>query len=239
MDLNREEMIVRNLPLVSFVVGKMADENGNAAFEREDAVAYGIEGLIQAVDSFDANRGATFAGFAIRRIRGSILDASRRLDVLPRSLRRSAREIERANLELAAQLGRWPTQKELAFKLGMPLTVLQELQGRTAHRVVSLERIMEEKPGEGGSVWEAADPDELGDPAVAADRQASMLLLDAVLRDLPPRDRLVLQLRYGRGLAFHEIGAQLNLSESRVCQIHKRVLAAVRVSLRRELELVA
>ena len=117
MDPKRDDMIVKNLPLVSFVVSKMSDENGNRSFDREDAVAYGVEGLIQAVDSFDPSRGTTFASFAIRRIRGSILDAIRRMDVLPRSLRKSAREIEKANLELASQLGRWPSLNELAFRV--------------------------------------------------------------------------------------------------------------------------
>src|SRR3990172_7836115 len=104
-------MIVQNLPLVAFVVGKMSDESGNSIIDREDAMAYGVEGLIQAVDNYDPERGTTFASFAIRRIRGSVLDAIRRLDILPRSLRKSAREVERANLELATMLGRWPTLK--------------------------------------------------------------------------------------------------------------------------------
>jgi RNA polymerase sigma factor for flagellar operon FliA len=239
MNPKRDDMIVKNLPLVSFVVGKMSDENGNGAFDREDAVAYGVEGLIQAVDNFDPERGATFASFAIRRIRGSILDAIRRMDVLPRSLRRSAREIEKANLELAAQLGRWPTPNELAFKLGMPVRELRDLQGQTASRLVSLERIMDEKSNEGGSAWEAVDPDELGDPAAAADRRASMALLDQALGRLPARDRAILQLRYGRGMAFHQIGKIMGLSESRVCQLHKRILSSLKVHLRRDLELAA
>jgi len=235
----REEMIVQNLPLVSFVVGKMSDENGNSALDREDAVAYGIEGLIQAVDSYDPSRGTTFASFAIRRIRGSILDAIRRMDVLPRSLRRGARELERANIELAAQLGRWPTQRELAMKLGMSLRELQDLAGHSASRVVSLERIMEEKTAEGASPWEASDPDEFADPAAAADWKASMMLLDQALTRLPSRDRAILQLRYGRGMAFHEIGELMGLSESRVCQLHKRILSSLRHSLSHDLEAAA
>jgi RNA polymerase sigma factor for flagellar operon FliA len=239
MDPKRDDMIVKNLPLVSFVVSKMSDENGNRNFDREDAVAYGVEGLIQAVDSFDPSRGTTFASLAIRRIRGSILDAIRRMDVLPRSLRKSAREIEKANLELAAQLGRWPTQNELAFKLGIPVRELKQLQGQTASRLVSLERVMEEKSADGASPWEAVDPDEFGDPAMAADRHASMLLLDEAMRRLPARDRAILQLRYGRGMAFHEIGKVMGLSESRVCQLHKRILSSLRASLRRELNAAA
>lgn len=239
MDAKREDMIVKNLPLVSFVVGKMSDENGSSVMDREDAIAYGVEGLIQAVDNYDPTRGTTFASFAIRRIRGSILDAIRRMDVLPRSLRKSAREIEKANLELASQLGRWPTQKELAFRLGLAVPELRDLQGHTASRLVSLERVMEEKAAEGASPWEASDPDEFGDPAAAADRKASMMLLDQALATLPARDRAILQLRYGRGMAFHEIGKLMDLSESRVCQLHKRVLSSLRARLKRDLEIAA
>lgn len=239
MKAGREDMIVRNLPLVSFVVGKMSDQNGSSALDRDDAVAYGIEGLIQAVDSYDPERGATFASFAIRRIRGSILDAIRRMDVLPRSLRKGARELERATMELTVQLGRWPTQRELAMKMGIPLRELQSLAGHSSSRVVSLERIMEDKTGEGSSHWEASDPDEYSDPATAADRKASMMLLDGALTSLPARDRAILQLRYGRGMAFHEIGSLMGLSESRVCQLHKRILSSLRQRLARELEAAA
>jgi len=239
MDTAREEMIVRNMPLVSFVVGRMSDENGSSALDREDAVAYGIEGLIQAVDSYDPTRGTTFASFAIRRIRGSILDAIRRMDVLPRSLRKGARELEKATLDLASNLGRWPTQRELALRLGLPLRELQGLVGHSSSRVVSLERIMEEKGGEGSSPWEASDPDEYSDPAAAADRRASMVLLDGALTTLPHRDRAILQLRYGRGMAFHEIGALMGLSESRVCQLHKRILTGLKHRLTREMEAAA
>src|SRR4029078_6435934 len=138
METKREAMILKNLPLVTFMVGRMSEESGGT-IDREDALAYGVEGLIQAVDSYDETRGTTFASFAIRRIRGSILDASRRQDILPRalpkmhtersgrrtilprSLRKSTREVERANLELAHALGRWPTSRELAARMEMPV----------------------------------------------------------------------------------------------------------------------
>jgi RNA polymerase sigma factor for flagellar operon FliA len=239
MDESRQDMIVRNLPLVSFVVGKMTDENGSSAIDREDAIAYGVEGLIQAVDAYDPTRGVTFASFAIRRIRGSVLDAIRKMDVLPRSLRKGARELERATLELAASLGRWPSQSELAKRLEMPLRDLQSLAGHSSSRVVSLERVMEEKSGEGASPWEASDPDEFSDPAAAADRKAAMMLLDGAVTNLSHRDRAILQLRYGRGMAFHEIGQLMGLSESRVCQLHKRILSGLRHRLTREMDMAA
>ena len=228
-------MIVQNLPLVTYVVGKMSDENGSSVIDREDAIAYGIEGLIQAVDSYDPERGTTFASFAIRRIRGSILDAIRRMDILPRSLRRNAREVERASLELSQSLGRWPSTKELALKTGMGTEQVLSIMSHSGTRTVSLEKMMGDGTQEGSSPWEAADPDELTDPAAATDRKASMQLLGLALGSLSNRDKTIVQLRYGRSLAFHEIGRLMNLSESRVCQLHKRILSSLNKRLRSEI----
>jgi len=236
---DREEMILQNLPLVAFVVGKMADESGAFPIDREDAMAFGTEGLIQAVDNFDPTRGTTFASFAIRRIRGAILDAVRRMDMLPRSLRRSARELERANLELANMLGRWPTLKELALKLGMPLEQVRSIMGHSSARMVSLEKMMGDGNQEGSTPWEAADPDEFPDPALAADRKAALQLLGSALNSLSTRDKAIVKLRYGRSMPFHEIGRLMNLSESRVCQLHKRIISSLNKRLRKDLETAA
>ena len=239
MDANREEMIVKNLPLVTFVVGKMSNESGAGPVDRDDAIGFGIEGLIQAVDNYDPERGTTFASFAIRRIRGSILDAIRRMDVLPRSLRKSAREIEKANGELAAALGRWPTLAELALKMGIPKEQLSRLVGHANSRLVSLERMMADRTSEGASPWEAPDQDTYADPAASADRKASLRLLGEALGTLSSRDRVIVKLRYGRSMPFHEIGRRMNLSESRVCQLHKRILSSLRLRLERDRELAA
>ena len=230
---NREKMIVRHLPLVTFVVGRMSSENRAATgLDREDAIGYGVEGLIQAVDNYDPRRGTSFASFAVRRIRGSILDAIRKQDPLPRSLRRSARELDHASQELASQLGRWPTHRELATRLGLNLHELHSLLSRTNPRVVSLERSLEDGAGDGQThTWDPVDDDEEGDPARATELKATMRLLSEALKTLTPRERAILRLRYSESLAFHEIGGLMGLSESRVCQLHKKILA----SLRREL----
>lgn len=232
----REDMIVRNLPLVTFIVSKMADESAASPIDREDAIAYGTEGLIQAVDNFDPSRGVTFASFAIRRIRGSILDAIRRNDLLPRSLRKGTRELEKANLELANMLGRWPTAKELAMKLAMPLEQVRSLIGHGGTRIVSLEKMMGDGTPEGSTPWEAADPDETPDPALAVDRKAVSQLLGQALNTLSFRDREIVRLRYAKAMPFHEIGRRMNLSESRVCQLHKRILTGLNKRLRNDME---
>ena len=202
----REEMIVRNLPLVTFIVGKMADASGASPIDREDAIAYGTEGLIQAVDNYDPERGVTFASFAIRRIRGSILDAIRRNDLLPRSLRKSTREVEAANLELANMLGRWPTTKELAMKLAMPLEQVRTIMGHGGSRVVSLEKMMVGGSSDGAGPWEAADPDRppIRPPPWTARPHHSCL--GQALNALSHRDKEIVRLRYGKAMPFHEIG---------------------------------
>jgi RNA polymerase sigma factor for flagellar operon FliA len=225
-------MILRHMPLVSFVVNRLSsDHQRTLGLDREDAMSYGVEGLIQAVDGFDPDRGTSFASFAVRRIRGSVLDAVRRQDPLPRSLRRRTRQVEQAAQELATQLGRWPTQKELAMKLGVTQRDVRDIQQHASSRFVSLERALQFDSGEGSQRWDPVDGDEQGDPALALERRASLNMLSEAVEGLNERDRAILKLRYGEARPFHEVGQQLGLSESRVCQLHKRILRQLRRQL--------
>jgi RNA polymerase sigma factor for flagellar operon FliA len=222
-------MIMRHMPLVAFVVSRMSTDNQKTlGLDREDALAYGIEGLIQAVDAFDETRGVSFASFAVRRIRGSILDAIRKMDPLPRSLRKSTREVEQASQELAAALGRWPTQREIALRLGIPLDQLDDIQRHASSKFISLEHALQDRGGDSAPSFDPVDEDESGDPARAADHSASLAMLDDAVRHLNPRDRAILRLRYAESKPFHEIGQMMGLSESRVCQLHKRILSTLR-----------
>jgi RNA polymerase sigma factor for flagellar operon FliA len=237
MAKNREQLITKHLPLVAFVVNRMsADGGGAAGVEKDDAIGYGMEGLVQAVDAYDPDRGTTFASFAIRRIRGSILDAVRKQDPLSRSLRRSAKEIEQVSQELAVQLGRWPTHKEIAFRMGISSARLQQLKWRTNSRLVSLEYSLECRPSHGGNYgWDLADEDALTDPAQATEQKVALGFLVDAVSSLSERDKAIVQLRYGESRPFHEIGELLGLSESRVCQLHKRILCLLRRELQPQL----
>ncbi|MCH7811595.1 MAG: sigma-70 family RNA polymerase sigma factor [Chloroflexi bacterium] len=229
----RTEMILRNKPLVTMVVNRLSgDRYSILGLDREDAISYGVEGLIQAVDSFDASRGTTFASFAVQRIRGSILDAIRREDPLPRSLRRSTREVEKAAQELATALGRWPTEKELAVRLGRSRSEVREVRRHAASRFLSLEHVLDERARDDGSLsWDPVDEDDRGDPPVAAERNAALRRLGEMIGLLSKRDQRLLRLRYGESRPFHEVGGILGLSESRVCQLHKRILRQLRTWL--------
>jgi len=238
--VERQQMIMQHMPLVAFVVGRMSTDNQKTlGLDREDALGYGIEGLIQAVDAFDAERGTSFASFAVRRIRGSILDAIRKMDPLPRSVRKSARELEAASQALAGDLGRWPTPKEVAFRLGIPVEQLRQVQRHAASKFISLEHALQDRSGDGAPSLDPVDEDDYGDPAKAADHNASLELLDIALDRLNARDRAILRLRYSDGKPFHEIGAMMGLSESRVCQLHKRILSNLRRHLHAQFEAAA
>jgi RNA polymerase sigma factor FliA len=233
----RQEMITRHMPLVAFVVSRMSTDNQKTlGLDREDALAYGIEGLIQSVDAYDETRGTSFASFAVRRIRGSILDAIRKMDPLPRSLRKSTREVEHASQELSASLGRWPTPKEIAFRMGIAVEQLDGIQKHAGSRFISLEHALQDRGGESAPAFDPVDEDESGDPAKAADHNASLNLLDEALRGLTVRDRAILRLRYSEAKPFHEIGQLMGLSESRVCQLHKRILSVLKRQMNSRLE---
>ena len=235
----RDETILRNMPLVAFVVNRLStDRSRTLGLDREDAMSYGVEGLIQAVDGFDETRGTRFASFAVRRIRGAILDAVRRQDPLPRSLRRSARQLDQATQELATRLGRWPTKRELALRVGMSLQAVQQIQSHASSRVVSLEHALVDGSREGHR-WDPANQDDRDDPARAAEQRASLAYLRIAIGRLTERERAILQLRYGESKPFHQVGKILGLSESRVCQLHKRILGQLRRQLADALEQAA
>jgi RNA polymerase sigma factor for flagellar operon FliA len=113
----------------------------------------------------------------------------------------------------------------------MPLEQLEETMKHASSKFISLEHAMQDRGGDGSPSLDPVDDDETGDPARAADHNASLAMLDNALRDLNARDRAILRLRYAEAKPFHEIGQLMGLSESRVCQLHKRILA----SLRREM----
>jgi RNA polymerase sigma factor for flagellar operon FliA len=234
---SRQQMIMKHMPLVAFVVSRMSTDNQKTlGLDREDALGYGIEGLIQAVDAFDEDRGTSFASFAVRRIRGSILDAIRKMDPLTRSLRKSTREVEQASQELAATLGRWPTPKEVAFRMGITPGQLNEISRHAGSKFISLEHALQDRGGENAPSIDPVDEDESGDPAKAADHSASLAMLGVALNGLSARDRAILTLRYTEAKPFHEIGQMMGLSESRVCQLHKRILTSLRRNLTAQLD---
>jgi RNA polymerase sigma factor for flagellar operon FliA len=231
-DRARERLVVAYSPLVKFIAGRMASSLPSHVDEA-DLVSYGLLGLIGAIERFDLEREIKFETFAVARVKGAIIDELRSLDWVPRSVRSRARDIEKANAALESELGRPPTDEEMAAKLEMDVEQFNDALLEIANSsILALD-----------DLWTFADPDGSGgqisvldtirDPAAAdpeAEAQTGELkdqLADAI-ESLPERERLVIALYYYENLTLREIGEVLGVTESRVSQLHTKAVLALR-----------
>jgi RNA polymerase sigma factor for flagellar operon FliA len=230
-ELSREEIVHKYLHLVKYVAGRIS-VNLPPNVELNDLINDGILGLIDAIEKYDDSRGVKFETYAITRINGAILDALRSLDWVPRAVRQRSRELERAYQELEAKFGRIPTSEELAAKLEITVKELDTLMQRVrGTAVLSLEEFLPNEKGyEIPLVETLKDADNDVTTAVEA-REVRNALVQAV-EQLPPQERTVISLYYFEGQTLKEIKGALNVSESRVSQIHAQAVIHLRQKLR-------
>lgn len=221
----RDDLICQHVPLVHYVVGKMRLDLINAAVDYEDLVGYGIVGLIQALDRFDESLGIPFPGFAVPRIRGTVLDALRSLDHLSRGDRFRAKQIATKHNELAMELGREPTELEVRTAAG-----LTREQFNTAGVLARATPVPIMAAGESdrpdGYHEPAAD---LESPTAALEYEQLLGALDKAVQRLPERERMIVGLYYVESLTYREIGLMLDISETRVAQLVQQALRRLRV----------
>jgi RNA polymerase sigma factor for flagellar operon FliA len=228
----RERIIVQYAPLVKYVVGRLA-LNLPTVIDSDDVISYGTIGLIDAVERFDPSRGIKFETYAIARIRGAIIDALRQLDQIPRTARQRAREIEAAMVELEERLKRPPTDEEVAKHLNMDVEKYREACVRTNVTTTSLDSLLstDDEDGGGGKAYAFEDRDS-PDPAAATERREAEQALVLAVKKLPERERLVLSLYYYEELTMKEISRVMEISESRVCQLHAQAILRLRATMR-------
>jgi RNA polymerase sigma factor for flagellar operon FliA len=228
----REQLILENASLVKYVVDRMAISLP-ACLEYEDLISHGIMGLMQAVDRYDPSRGVPFGAYAVTRIRGQVLDALRRLDLVPRSTRQRAREIEGAIRDLRHKLGRNPTDEEIADYLGMTMDAVRtNLQNATCILVPMDGQLLRSDDGEEGlSLSEVLEDEQTPTPAEELDERDTRERLRAALLELTERERLVLSLYHEKELTMKEVGQVLGVSESRVSQIYSKVILTLRAMI--------
>lgn len=229
----RDRLIEQYAPLVKYVVGRLAI-GLPAILDYEDILSYGTIGLIEALDRFDPGKGVKFETYAISRIRGAIIDALRSLDRLPRSVRQKAKRLEQATNELTVALGREPTDEELASAAGMTLPQYHRALVDASWVTVSLDGLLDrDDSGEGSSTELPASPDAEDFTHRLEKRQLIEALADSV-RTLPERELLIVSLYYKEEMTMKEIAQILDISESRVCQLHGRALGRLRARLARD-----
>ena len=228
-DRSRKELAYHYLPMVNFIIGRLA-MNLPAHIDRDDLGNIGVIGLLNALDNFDPKREVKFETYASIRIKGAIIDHLRKEDWLSRPLRKKAIDIERAFEELRGMLMRTPTFGEVAKKVGMSRDEVSDtIHKSTASHLISIEKeLYDDEDGVGRSLGEyLADTANLN----PHDETEKTMLLKHMVRtidDLPEKERKVVSLYYFDELTLKEIGALLQVSESRVCQIHSRAVFLLR-----------
>lgn len=231
----RDTLIRRHIGLVRTVAGRLALRLPPHV-RLEDLEAAGVPGLLAAIETYDPGKAVAFATYAQPRIRGAILDELRELDPLPRSLREKGRRIERAIAILQQRFLRAPTHDEVAEFLGVSPSafhrILQDLRGGLQVSLNTGWSESEEEEEGGGSpppMPEGRTPN----PWEALALKERRAILGGILDALPEGERTVLSLYYYEELTMKEIGAVLEVSESRVSQIHSAALLRIRARLRR------
>jgi RNA polymerase sigma factor for flagellar operon FliA len=217
----RDRIVVHYAPLVRQVAHRVAA--GLPSYvDHADLAQSGVFGLIDAVERFDPERCPRFESYAAQRIRGAILDELRAQDWIPRTVRGRVRELERAQERLEGRLLRAATDRELAAELGVPV---RELRGLTQQvQVISVEALEENS----GGVSELLADDRSPDPMTVVQARETMRQLNMVVAQLGERDRRVVELYYLENRTLAEIGRVLGVTESRVCQLHSRLVGRLR-----------
>lgn len=224
----RNKMFVDNLGLVNFVVNKigLSSFRSSAALERSDLVQFGIMGLLDAIEKFNPERGVQFQTYAVSRIKGSIQDELRKLDWVPRSVRRAERQAE----AIAQRAGQVESRTTTAVDIARRLSLSLEEYADIIHQVNKMAGTSPDA-AEYSSRLDALSTDEKDDPSEIANQHQLKNTIVGAVEHLPERDRLIVMLYYYEDLTFKEIAAVLRISESRVFQIHTTVLDNLRTML--------
>lgn len=226
----REKIILEYAPLVKVVAGRLSMYLGYNV-EYEDLVSYGIFGLIDAIDKFDCLKDVKFETYASLRIRGAILDQIRKMDWIPRTIRQKQKRIDAAIKEIETQYGRSATDEEIAKLLGITDEEYLDWQSQMKiTNVVSLNEFLEqgsEVSNEAGSTKSAA----FDSPEEILERDELKKMLAQALELLTEKERKVIVLYYYEDLTLKEISNILEVSESRISQLHTRALQKMRGKL--------
>lgn len=224
----REQIILEYVSLVKLVAGRLNMYLGYTV-EYDDLVGYGVFGLIDAIDKFDFEKGIKFETYASLRIRGSILDHIRKMDWIPRSVRQKQKQIENAVAKLEKEKGVNLKDKDIAAELGISLDEYRNWEGLTnVSNIASLDEFMEQ--GTESGVKEFTNTTFV-EPEQAVDREEVKKLLMESLELLTEKERKVVLLYYYEELTLKEVASVLEVSESRISQLHSKALEKMKKHL--------
>ena len=222
----KKQIIEAYFPLVKYLAERMTSMLP-ASVESDDLTSMGTFGLIEAIDRFDLSRGIQFKTYCSARIRGSILDNLRSNDWVPRLVRLRTNLVDKTLRKLYAQHGREPTDPEMAEALDMTMEEYTALRKEaTPTSVLSLTDESGDDGDSGGGRMIDLLGDKCGDDPKRAQQRRDVRSL--LTKNLNEKERIVVQYYYFEGLSMREIAGMLRLTESRVCQIHSKVIRRLR-----------
>lgn len=229
----RDELIQQYLPLIKYVVGRMA-VTPPSGLDYEDILSFGVFGLIDAVEKFDPSKGFVFQTYAIPRIRGAILDELRKCDWFSRTGREKVQKLNRAMEKILRDKGELRDDL-LINEMGVSEDEYYEIQELASRGYIT--SLDDTTPLDDGDVSiEATLADDRESAAERLEEEAEKQQLAEALQELPERERQMLSLYYYEGLTLKEIGKVLGVSESRVSQIHGKGLSMLRAILKAKMD---
>lgn len=223
----KERLVVNYSPLVKYAAGRVAARSPGS-LDQQEILSWGILGLLDAVETFDAGKGAKFETYAISKVKWAILDEMRRLDPLPRRERQRVRESRKTRESLEQELKRVPTEGEVAER--MDVTVKDHHQFLNRYR--QSQTLSLESGIEAGFELHQVIADHLSEtPDEAVEAEEIRQKLIEAIKDLAERERVVTTFYFYEGLTLREIGKALDLTEGRISQILRKALSKLRVAL--------
>ena len=231
----RDQIIIEYSNLVKIVAGRLSMYLGYNV-EYDDLVGYGIFGLIDAIDKFDYSKGVKFETYASLRIRGAILDQIRKMDWIPRTLRQKQRKIDTACQALEIKLGRSATDEEIAEQLQISVNELDTWQSQTKlSGLISLDEYLEqgsEVTSESKLITDYEQPEKI------VEKQELKKILSEALENLTEKEKKVIVLYYYEELTLKEISLILEVSESRISQLHTKALQKMKLRLNKNFDIL-
>lgn len=228
----RDSLIKQYAPLVKYVAGKVAvGMPQNVEFD--DLVGYGVFGLFDAIEKFDPEKHVKFKTYAVTRIRGAIFDELRSIDWVPRSVRQKGREIEEAVRKLESSLGRSATDQEIAKEMGMSNRDFEKAMMKVSGTsILSLNDVW--YTGDDNDKVSIADsiesPQNLNPDTIVEKEEIKRVIIQAI-QELPDKEKKVLVLYYYEDLTLKEIGKVLEVTESRISQLHTKAIMRLKAKL--------
>lgn len=229
----KDKLLVEYAHLVKYITQRLA-VNLPKSVDRNDLISAGIMGLIKAVETFEPERGFKFETYAGHKIRGAVLDDLRALDWVPRSIRQKSRDLQKVFVKLENELGRAPYDDEVCEELGISISEYEELLAEvTPTTIISLEEALPDRNSDSKEIRiidQVEDPGS-SNPLKELGYSEVKSILKESIANLPEKEKLVVALYHYEELTLKEIGVVLDLTESRVSQIHSKAILKLRTKL--------